>query len=224
MNTLRLFTFAPLAAAVFAAFSLHAQHDAHHDAKMSAPAGTSRGHPLRGVVTRIVAEKKLVMVKHEEIPGFMMAMTMAFHVPAEIYPALKPDPRLAATLLPKQPDGWHLTAVRLLAAADATLAPDLPHRVALAADSKNPGTFTGAFTFVAPASGDWRANVSTRAAWIDIAPKRGAPLTSKACSHANPAGFLKGPLYALTAGQTYEVRFTKVPAAELDVLLQPFTP
>jgi hypothetical protein len=96
--------------------------------------------------------------------------------------------------------------------------------VALTADTKNPGTFTGAFTFVASSTGDWRANVSTRAAWVDIAPKGGAPLTSKACSHANPPGFLKGPLYALTAGQTYEVRFTKVPAADLDVLLQPLTP
>ena len=110
----------------------------------------------------------------------------------------------------------------LVLATGAPLAPNQPHRVALAADAKNPGTFTGAFTFVAPSTGDWRANVSTRAAWIDIAPKGGAPLTSKACSHANPPGFLKGPLYALTAGQTYEIRFTKAPAAELDVLLQPF--
>lgn len=210
-----------LAAALVAAPALHSQHDAHH-APAKSPAAATAGHPLRGVVTRIIADKKLVMVKHEEIPGFMMAMTMAFHVPADIYPALTPGTRLAAILLPKQPDGWHLEAVRLLADAGAPLAPNQPHRVALAADAKNPGTFTGAFTFVAPSTGDWRANVSTRAAWIDIAPKGGAPLTSKACSHANPPGFLKGPLYALTAGQTYEIRFTKAPAAELDVLLQPF--
>jgi Cu/Ag efflux protein CusF len=212
-----------LFAALLASSGLRAQHEGHTASAKSSPAATA-GHPLRGVVTRIIADKKLVMVKHEEIPGFMMAMTMAFIVPADIYPALTPGTRLAATLLPRQADGWHLEAVRLLADAGAPLAPNQPHRVALTADTKNPGTFTGAFTFVASSTGDWRANVSTRAAWVDIAPKGGAPLTSKACSHANPPGFLKGPLYALTAGQTYEVRFTKVPAADLDVLLQPLTP
>jgi Cu/Ag efflux protein CusF len=211
----------PLAAALLAVPALPAQHEGRAVPGSSAPAPAA-GHPLRGVVTRVLADKQLVLVKHEEIPGFMMAMTMAFHVPPEIYPALTPGTRIAATLLPKQPDGWHLVAVRLLADAGATLAPALPHRVALAADPKNPGAFSGTFTFVAPTSGDWRANVGTRAAWVDIAPKGGAPLTSKACSHANPPGFAKGPLYTLVAGQPYEVRVTKVPAPTLDVLLQPF--
>jgi Cu/Ag efflux protein CusF len=219
MKTLRPLAFATLAAALASASTLRAQHNEKHAAEKSA---ATAGHPLRGVVTSVLADKKLVMVKHEEIPGFMKAMTMAFIVPAEIYPALTPGTRLAAILLPRQADGWHLESVRLLADTGAPLAADLPHRVALAADAKNPGTFTGAFTFVAPTTGDWRANISTRAAWLDIAPKGGAPLTSKACSHANPPGFLKGPLYALTAGQTYEIRFTKAPAADIDVLLQHF--
>ena len=211
----------PWVVALLAIPALPAQPEGHAAPGKSAPAPAA-GHPLRGVVTRVLADKKLVLVKHEEIPGFMMAMTMAFHVPPEIYPALTPGTPLAATLRPKQADGWHLVAVRLLADAGATLAPDLPHRVALGADTKNSGTFSGTFTFIAPTTGDWRANVSTRAAWVDLAPKGGAPLTAKACSRANPPGFAKGPLYTLTAGQPYEVRFTKVPAASLDVLFQPF--
>ena len=57
------------------------------------------GHPLRGVVTRVLAPEKLVLVQHEEIPGFMGAMTMAFRVPDAVWPQLTPGTRLTATLL-----------------------------------------------------------------------------------------------------------------------------
>ena len=39
------------------------------------------GHALTGEVVNIDSEKRMVMVKHEEIPGVMAAMTMAFAVP-----------------------------------------------------------------------------------------------------------------------------------------------
>ncbi|MCC6414451.1 MAG: copper-binding protein, partial [Opitutaceae bacterium] len=56
------------------------------------------GHPLRGVVTRILEDRKLVLVKHEEIPGFMRAMTMAFSVPEADWPKLESGVYLTATL------------------------------------------------------------------------------------------------------------------------------
>jgi Cu/Ag efflux protein CusF len=39
------------------------------------------GHALVGEVVSIDMEKRMVMVKHEEIPGFMGAMTMGCSVP-----------------------------------------------------------------------------------------------------------------------------------------------
>jgi hypothetical protein len=70
------------------------------------------GHPLRGVVTSVVAERQLVMVKHEEIPGFMRAMTMAFSVPAEVYPRLTPGTHLIATMYGSR-GKWRLEDVQL---------------------------------------------------------------------------------------------------------------
>jgi len=59
---------------------------------------SDEGHPLRGVVTRKLEDRKLVLVRHEEIPGFMRAMTMAFSVPETDWPKLNPDVHLTATL------------------------------------------------------------------------------------------------------------------------------
>lgn len=56
------------------------------------------GHALRGEVTRVLEERKLVMVRHEEIPGFMKAMTMAFTVPDTDWPKLTPGTFLTATM------------------------------------------------------------------------------------------------------------------------------
>ena len=76
------------------------------------------GHPLRGVVTRVLAPEKLVLVQHEEIPGFMGAMTMAFRVPDAVWPQLTPGTRLTATL---QGAGgaWRLEDVHVIAAPGA---------------------------------------------------------------------------------------------------------
>jgi Cu/Ag efflux protein CusF len=70
------------------------------------------GHPLRGVVTRVIEERKLVMVQHEEIPGFMRAMTMAFSVPDSVWPQLRPGTHLTATLQGSRGQ-WRLEDVQL---------------------------------------------------------------------------------------------------------------
>jgi Cu/Ag efflux protein CusF len=71
------------------------------------------GHPLRGVVTRVLEDRRLVMIKHEEIPGFMKAMTMAFSVPDEVYPLLQPGVALTARMH-RTDRGWKLDQVKLL--------------------------------------------------------------------------------------------------------------
>jgi len=75
-------------------------------------ASEDAGHPLRGVVTRRLEEKKLVLVHHEEIPGFMRGMTMAFSVPEDVWPLLQPDVHLTATLHGGRGD-WRLRDVVL---------------------------------------------------------------------------------------------------------------
>ena len=71
------------------------------------------GHPLKGVVTSLLTERKLVMIKHEEIPGVMKAMTMAFSVPDEVWPQLKPGVALTGRMH-KAEKGWKLTDVKIL--------------------------------------------------------------------------------------------------------------
>jgi len=47
-------------------------------------------HALKGVITSVLADKSALMVKHEEIPGVMRAMTMMFKVdPATLKSARK---------------------------------------------------------------------------------------------------------------------------------------
>jgi len=46
------------------------------------PAAHATRHPLRGVIVAVHAEESALMVKHEEIPGVMRAMTMQFKVDA----------------------------------------------------------------------------------------------------------------------------------------------
>lgn len=76
------------------------------------------GHPLKGVVTSLLTERKLVMIKHEEIPGVMKAMTMAFSVPDDVWPQLKPGVALTAKMH-KADKGWALTDVKVVEPAAA---------------------------------------------------------------------------------------------------------
>jgi Copper binding periplasmic protein CusF. len=69
------------------------------------------GHPLRGVVLAVMPEKSALLVKHEEIPGVMRAMTMLLKVDASTLAAAKKDRAITATLV-KKADGWWLENVR----------------------------------------------------------------------------------------------------------------
>lgn len=73
----------------------------------SAAEETPREYSVRGVVRRVEPERRSVVVKHEEIPGFMPAMTMPFDVkePKELN-GLKPGDRIAFRMLVTTNDGW----------------------------------------------------------------------------------------------------------------------
>jgi hypothetical protein len=82
-----------------------------------APAGAPTtpapvGHPLKGVVVSVLADKSALLVKHEEIPGVMKAMTMLLKVDADTLksPAATKDATITG-LLVRKADGWWLETV-----------------------------------------------------------------------------------------------------------------
>ena len=76
------------------------------------------GHPLRGVILELMPEKQALLVNHEEIPGFMSAMTMLLKVDATALAAAKKGQTITATLVRKA-DGWWIENVRPIAADTA---------------------------------------------------------------------------------------------------------
>lgn len=56
-------------------------------------------HPLTGEVLKVDAEKKIAVVQHDEIKGYMPAMTMEFVVSAGDAAVLKPGQRIRAEMV-----------------------------------------------------------------------------------------------------------------------------
>ncbi|MDP3070577.1 MAG: copper-binding protein [Opitutaceae bacterium] len=75
-------------------------------------------HPLRGVITSVMAEQSAFMVKHEDIPGVMRAMTMMFKVDAATLKAFKTGDAITG-LLSRQGRDWVLENVKPAAAKPA---------------------------------------------------------------------------------------------------------
>jgi len=73
---------------------------------------TEEGPLVKGMVTRVLEDRKLVMIKHEEIPGVMRAMTMAFAVPEAVWDKLEPGVYLTGILGGGRGD-WRLSDVKL---------------------------------------------------------------------------------------------------------------
>lgn len=76
----------------------------------TAPAAIKR-HPLRGIITRIMAEKSALLVKHEAIPGVMGAMTMMFKVDAATLNHAKEGQAITG-LMSRQGTDWVLEDVK----------------------------------------------------------------------------------------------------------------
>jgi hypothetical protein len=83
-------------------------------AKKEAPGASEAGptrHPLEGVVVDIVPDRGSLLVKHEEIPGVMRAMTMLLKVTESDLKSVQKDQAITG-LLVRKPDGWWLEAVK----------------------------------------------------------------------------------------------------------------
>lgn len=69
---------------------------------------------IRGVVESVLTERHALLVKHEEIPGFMRAMTMMFQVDPALLPKIKPGDNITAVMKRAQPRGWLLENVEII--------------------------------------------------------------------------------------------------------------
>lgn len=77
------------------------------------PAPGSTRHPLRGVVVAVQAEESAIMVKHEEIPGVMRAMTMLFKVDAAALKLVRKGATITAQMS-RQGNEWWLHEVKVV--------------------------------------------------------------------------------------------------------------
>jgi len=70
-------------------------------------------HPVKGVVVALMTEKTALLVKHEEVPGVMRAMTMMFKVDPAVLERVRQGDAIKA-LMSRRADGWWLTAVEVI--------------------------------------------------------------------------------------------------------------
>lgn len=73
-------------------------------------------HALKGVVVDVMEDRSALLVKHEEIPGVMKAMTMLLNVDAAALKAVKKGDAITGALV-KKTDGWWLEDVKPVVAA-----------------------------------------------------------------------------------------------------------
>jgi protein SCO1/2 len=79
------------------------------DATSAAPA--EKHYALTGEVISVDAVHKVLVVQHDEIKGFMPAMTMEFSVAAADVAAAKPGQRIRAELYPEAKGNWRLEQI-----------------------------------------------------------------------------------------------------------------
>ena len=79
-----------------------AEAPAAKDASAAAPAKAKAGeerHPLTGEIMRVEADRKVLVVRHDEIKGYMPAMTMEFNASPGDLALAKPGQRIRAEMV-----------------------------------------------------------------------------------------------------------------------------
>lgn len=94
------------------------------------PEAAITNYPARGVVQAVRPDGRTVVIKHEEIPGYMMAMTMPFEAkPTNELAGVKPGDTVEFRLRVTAKDGW-IDQLKILAPASATNAAPATNAVA----------------------------------------------------------------------------------------------
>lgn len=66
----------------------------------------TRGYAVKGVVTKVLLKQGLVMIRHEEIPGVMRAMTMAFRADLAALKNLRAGQEILGRMERRDRDWW----------------------------------------------------------------------------------------------------------------------
>lgn len=67
-------------------------------------------HPIKGVIVGVRTDKQALLVKHEEIPGVMRAMTMLLKTDPTTLQRVAKGQKITGLLLQKD-DGWWIESV-----------------------------------------------------------------------------------------------------------------
>jgi len=70
-------------------------------------------HPLVGVVRAVRTDRQALLVRHEEIPGFMRAMTMLLRVEPDVLARVRPGDAIRAKLGRDAAGEWFLRDVEV---------------------------------------------------------------------------------------------------------------
>ncbi|MDP2136468.1 MAG: copper-binding protein [Candidatus Didemnitutus sp.] len=91
----------------------------HASSEQTAPAEKPavQMHPLTGVVVDVVVNRQALLVKHDEIPGVMRAMTMMFRVEAEVLETVKKGDAIKGLMGRDEHNRWILREVEVVAPA-----------------------------------------------------------------------------------------------------------
>jgi Cu/Ag efflux protein CusF len=88
-----------------------AQHEG--SAKAKASNQETKLHPLTGVVVEVMADRESLLVKHEEVPGVMRAMTMMFRVETAVLSTVKKGDAIKAKMGRDESGKWMLRDVEV---------------------------------------------------------------------------------------------------------------
>ena len=82
----------------------------------AAPSGAAKApeierHAITGEVLRVEAERKVLIVKHDEIKGYMPAMTMEFLVSDGDLALARPGQRIRADMIPSKDGDFRLERI-----------------------------------------------------------------------------------------------------------------
>lgn len=89
----------------------------HVDDAATEPELAAGFHHLTGVVTNLMPERQAILVKHDEIPGFMKAMTMMFLVEPHVLETVKKGDAIKAHIGRDENNKWILRHVQVVTPA-----------------------------------------------------------------------------------------------------------
>jgi Cu/Ag efflux protein CusF len=114
MSTQRFVTLLALSFAALASSHFSLADPASAAPSNSSPAAassnddTAKRYPFRGVIIGVYPEKGTLLIKHEDVPGLMKGMTMAFRVDRDVFELkfVKEHQAITATLIAREDDLW----------------------------------------------------------------------------------------------------------------------